>query len=209
MPVVEPVLRYVDGEITLDQPSQTGIAVNEEETVSNIVDALLGGKDSAAMVLEETEPELNAAAIAEIDLSDVLAESSTYYGDSSDARRHNVETAAKLQAGWMIPPGGQFSFAEFIGAVDEESGFVTGFGIVDDPTTGGVTTAPVVGGGICQVSTTIFQAAFWAGLQIDERYTHPYWIQAYGEPPRGMEGLDAMVNIEDYRLARPEVHQYH
>ncbi len=77
-----------------------------------------------------------------------------------------------------------------------DQGFVTGFGIVDDGA-GGVTTAPVIGGGICQVSTTIFQAAFWAGMQIDERYSHPYWIQTYGEPPRGMKGLDAMVNIDE------------
>ena len=60
-----------------------------------------------------------------------------------------------------------------------------------------MTTAPVIGGGICQVSTTIFQAAFWAGLEIEERWQHPYWLTSYGQPPRGMKGLDAMVNIED------------
>jgi vancomycin resistance protein YoaR len=134
--------------------------------------------------------------ISQIHLGDVLAESSTYYGDSSDARRNNVEVAAELQNGWLIAPGAQFSYAEFIGGVTADQGFVTGFGIVDDGA-GGVTTAPVIGGGICQVSTTIFQAAFWAGMQIDERYSHPYWIQTYGEPPRGMKGLDAMVNIDE------------
>lgn len=197
VPVREPVLRYVGGKVTVESAGQTGIAVDREATVKNIIDSLLGGQQQAEMVLIETEPEMNDAAIAAIQVSDVLAESATYYGDSSDARRHNVETAAALQAGWLIAPGEQFSFAHFVGSVDEANGFVTGFGIVDDPETGGVTTAPVVGGGICQVSTTIFQAAFWAGMQIDERYTHPYWIQSYGEPPRGMEGLDAMVNIED------------
>ncbi len=197
VPVVEPVLRYVDGKITFEREGQTGISVDEEKTVANVVASLLGGEPEAELVLVESSPQLSDEAIADIELEDVLAESSTYYGDSSEARRHNVETAAELQAGWLIAPGAQFSFAEFIGDVDEDAGFVTGFGIVDDPSTGGVTTAPVVGGGICQVSTTIFQAAFWAGLQIDERYSHPYWIQAYGEPPRGMQGLDAMVNIEE------------
>ncbi len=197
VPVREPVLRYVDGKVTVETEGQTGIAIDKEATVRNIIDSLLGGQPNAEMVLIETEPEMNEEAIAAINLDDVLAESATYYGDSSDARRHNVETAAALQDGWMIAPGEQFSFARYVGSVDEDHGFVTGFGIVDDPETGGVTTAPVVGGGICQVSTTIFQAAFWAGLQIDERYTHPYWIQAYGEPPKGMKGLDAMVNIED------------
>jgi vancomycin resistance protein YoaR len=196
-PVREPVLRYVDGEITIAAPGQDGTSVDVDATVDNVISAILAGETSAELVVKEVKPELNAQAIAEIGLDDVLAESSTYYGDSSAARRHNVETAAELQSGWLIAPGEQFSYAEYIGPVDEASGFVTGFGIVDDFDNGGVTTAPVVGGGICQVSTTIFQAAFWAGLQIDERYSHPYWIQAYGEPPRGMEGLDAMVNIEE------------
>jgi vancomycin resistance protein YoaR len=64
-----------------------------------------------------------------------------------------------------------------------------------------VTTAPVVGGGVCQVSTTLFHAVFWAGLPVVERYTHPYWISSYGDPPSGMLGLDAMVDVQpDYAL---------
>ncbi len=196
-PVVEPRLRYVDGEITVIEKGQAGEAVDAGQTIENVVSALLNGEPETALVIESQEPVLTKPAIAKISLDDVLAEASTYYGDSSDARRHNVEVAAKLESGWLIGPGEQFSYAEFIGPVDEDTGFVTGFGIVEDPSGTGVTTAPVIGGGICQVSTTIFQAAFWAGLQIDERYSHPYWIQTYGEPPRGMEGLDAMVNIEE------------
>ena len=70
-----------------------------------------------------------------------------------------------------------------------------GFGIIANG--GGYTTAPVVGGGVCQVSTTIFQAAFWAGLPITERYQHPYYLRSYGEAPQGLPGLDAMVNVEE------------
>jgi vancomycin resistance protein YoaR len=187
----------VDGEITVYEEGEAGRSVAVEDSIRTITEALRNGESEAALVIESQEPQLRTPAIENISLDDVLAEASTYYGDSSDARRHNVEVASALESGWLIAPGEQFSYAEFIGAVDEESGFVTGFGIVDDPSGEGVTTAPVVGGGICQVSTTIFQAAFWSGMQIDERYSHPYWIQTYGEPPRGMEGLDAMVNIEE------------
>jgi vancomycin resistance protein YoaR len=196
-PVQEPRLRYVDREVVFAQEGQAGRSVDLEQTVENLTSALLEGDENVDLVVVEEKPSLDVTTVGEISLDDVLAEASTYYGDSSNARRHNVEVAAELESGWLIAPGGQFSYAEFIGAVDEASGFVTGFGIVDDPNSQGVTTAPVIGGGICQVSTTIFQAAFWAGLQIDERYSHPYWIQTYGEPPRGMKGLDAMVNIEE------------
>ena len=78
-----------------------------------------------------------------------------------------------------------------------------------DPTTGGITTGPVVGGGICQVSTTIFQAAFWAGMEVVERYSHPYWIATYGQPPHGMLGLDAMVDIEDTGSLDMQVQKHH
>ena len=81
--------------------------------------------------------------------------------------------------------------------LDAGNGFETGFGIVADEERGGVTTAPVMGGGICQVSTTIFQAAWWSGLEVVERYQHPYWLTGYGQAPIGRQGLDAMVNIED------------
>lgn len=195
VPVKEPRLRLVDGRIVAAQQGANGRAVDVERSIAAIVEAATNGTGKAELTIETIEPTLSMPVISQIYLGDVLAESSTYYGDSSDARRNNVEVAAALENGWLIAPGAQFSYAEFVGGVTEEQGFVTGFGIVDDGA-GGVTTAPVIGGGICQVSTTIFQAAFWAGLQIDERYSHPYWIQSYGEPPRGMKGLDAMVNID-------------
>ncbi len=196
VPVKEPRLRLVDGEIVPEQKGEAGKEVDVDASIAAIVAAASEGTGKAQLTIKTVEPTLSMPVISQIHLGDVLAESSTYYGDSSDARRNNVEVAAKLQNGWLIAPGAQFSYAEFIGGVTKDQGFVTGFGIVDDGA-GGVTTAPVIGGGICQVSTTIFQAAFWAGMQIDERYSHPYWIQTYGEPPRGMKGLDAMVNIDE------------
>lgn len=196
VPVKEPRLRLVDGQIVPAQEGANGRAVDVDKSIDAIVEAATKGSGSAALTIETIEPTLSMPVISKIHLGDVLAEASTYYGDSSDPRRNNVEVAALLEDGWLIAPGAQFSYAEFIGGVTSDQGFVTGFGIVDDGA-GGVTTAPVIGGGICQVSTTIFQSAFWAGLQIDERYSHPYWIQTYGEPPRGMKGLDAMVNIDE------------
>lgn len=195
VPVKEPRLRLVNGQIVPEQKGSNGKEVDVETSIAAIVDAASNGTGNAALTIKTTEPTLSMPVISQIYLGDVLAEASTYYGDSSDARRNNVQVGASLQDGWLIAPGAQFSYAEFIGGVTKDQGFVTGFGIVDDGA-GGVTTAPVIGGGICQVSTTIFQAAFWAGMEIDERYSHPYWIQTYGEPPRGMKGLDAMVNID-------------
>jgi vancomycin resistance protein YoaR len=188
--------RLVNDKIKLVEKGTNGQAVNIEKSTDSIIDALMGGKGSAPITVEVRKPEFSSANASKIKFDDVLATAATYYGNSSDARRNNVERAVELQSGWLVAPGDTFSYYQNIGKVDEDNGFVTGLGILSDGQ-GGITTAPVVGGGICQVSTTIFQSAFWAGLTIVDRTAHPYWLQSYGQPPSGMLGLDAMVDIVD------------
>lgn len=188
--------RYVDSKVKLVEKGSNGQQVDIAKSTEAIIDALTGNKDSAPLTIETLKPQFSSSAAKDIELPDVLASASTYYGNSSDARRQNVERGVELQSGWLVAPGDVFSFYVNIGKVDEGNGFVTGLGILSNGE-GGITTAPVVGGGICQVSTTIFQSAFWAGLTIVERTAHPYWLQSYGQPPSGMKGLDAMVDIVD------------
>ena len=190
-------LRYLDGEITVASQAKAGRLVDRSRSLDDLVSAIFDGAPTVALTVVDDTPAFTAKDRIAIVLPDLLGESSTYYADSSDPRRQNVERGVNLENGWMVPPGGSFSFVENVGKIDEANGFVTGFGIVADEERGGVTTAPVIGGGICQVSTTIFQAAFWAGMPITERYQHPYWIRPYGEEPFGMRGLDAMINVED------------
>lgn len=191
----EAQFRLVNDQIKFQAEAKVGREMDVGQSIVAILEAVDNGDESVGLVMNRLEPTFTGASRDSISLPDVLGQSQTYYGDSSDARRENVERAVELEDGWLIPPDGVFSYAEFMGLVDEANGFVTGYGIVADPN-GGVTTAPVIGGGICQVSTTIFQSAFWAGLEIVERWAHPYWIRTYGQAPYGMQGLDAMVNIE-------------
>ncbi|MDP9369665.1 MAG: peptidoglycan binding domain-containing protein [Chloroflexota bacterium] len=195
-PAVDARFRLIDGVVTLDSDAEEGRALDLNKAVDDVREAVLEGKASVMLPIDPVEPRFTATDRSQIRLPDVLADASTSYANSSDPRRQNVERAASLEDGWLVPPGGVFSYVENVGRIDDTNGFVTGFGIVAEEG-GGVTTAPVVGGGICQVSTTIFQAAFWAGMPIVERYQHPYWLTSYGVAPRGMKGLDAMVNVED------------
>jgi vancomycin resistance protein YoaR len=197
VPAVDATFRLIDGRVTVVGDAQTGREVDIENAVAKISDAAFNHETSITLRVRKVKPTYPASYRPKIELNDLLGDSATYYGTSSEPRRHNVEHAVELEDGWLVPPDGIFSYDEFLGQVTKEGGFVTGFGIVADEERGGVTTAPVVGGGICQVSTTIFQAAFWAGMPIVERWQHPYWLTTYGDPPRGMKGLDAMVNIED------------
>jgi vancomycin resistance protein YoaR len=191
----EAQFRLVNDQIRFQSEAKQGRELNVGDSIEAVLGAIDNGDDTVALAITSLEPEYTRGSRGSILLPDVLGQSQTYYGDSSDPRRENVERASQIEDGWLIPPDGVFSFAEFMGLVNEANGFVTGYGIVADEN-GGVTTAPVIGGGICQVSTTIYQAAFWAGLPIVERWAHPYWIRTYGQPPYGVQGLDAMVNIE-------------
>ena len=201
IPVQDARWRIIDGKIQLAVPESKGRELDLEKGVASVMAAFLDHETKVELYVHTLLPRWTSKDGASITLGNaILGEGATYYGDSSDSRRNNIEVASSYLTGWLVPPGGVFSYADNVGLITEENGFVTGYGIVDDGG-GGFTTAPVVGGGICQVSTTLFQAVFWAGLPVLERHQHPYYLRNYGEAVTGLPGLDAMVNIEpDWRL---------
>ncbi len=90
----------------------------------------------------------------------------------------------------LIPPGSEFSFNTQLGEVDDSNGFVKGYAVI------GQRTQLEWGGGVCQDSTTVFRAAFWAGLPITERHAHPFYISWYDDfsfPNEAGPGLDATI----------------
>ena len=201
IPVQDARWRIIEGKIQLAVPESKGRELDLDSGVQSVMAAFLDDESAVELKVRTLLPRWTGKDGSAITLgNDILGEGGTWYGDSSDARRQNVELASSYLSGWLVPPDGIFSYADSVGLITEENGFVTGLGIVDDGD-GGFTTAPVVGGGICQVSTTLYQAAFWAGLPIVERHQHPYYLRTYGEAVSGLPGLDAMVNIEpDWRL---------
>jgi vancomycin resistance protein YoaR len=110
-----------------------------------------------------------------------LAGSFTTYFPESPARARNIGLAADAFDGIVVAPGDSFSFWGRIGEVSPRTGYVVAGAIV-----GGVS-QQVIGGGLCQVSTTLFNAVAHAGLRIDERLPHSYYIERYPL------GLDAAV----------------
>jgi vancomycin resistance protein YoaR len=126
-------------------------------------------------------------------LTDRLGSAQTSYAGSIPERAWNVELAAKRLDGTTVPPGGIFSFNQAVGSTTLKSGFKIGYGIANGKD-GIPETVPSVAGGICQIATTVFQAAFWAGFPFVERHYHLYWIPRYGAPPTGRTGYDATVD---------------
>lgn len=105
---------------------------------------------------------------------------SNFYG-SSKARVTNIQVGANNFVDRLVE-GPVFSFNQVIGPINKQSGYVSGLVIVGDKTASGV------GGGICQVSTTVFRTLFGAGLPIIERHNHSYQVRYYTP-----QGLDATI----------------
>jgi vancomycin resistance protein YoaR len=172
-------------------------------SIPAVIDAAVYGKEYAELAVHQ-DTSVDPAALG-ITIHHVLGSSTTYYGDSSANRKTNVEVAARALNGAMIPPHSTFSFNEAIGGTATlEDGYMMGYGIVAEG--GEVLTVPSVAGGICQVATTAFQAAFWAGMPITERSWHLYWIPRYGNGSGGLTGLDATVDPDydlDFKFSNP------
>jgi vancomycin resistance protein YoaR len=126
------------------------------------------------------------ALLTEYGATDLLATGSSDFSGSSTGRLTNIRRAADLVDGILIPAGGEFSFNEALGSISGENGFVAA----------GLGEAGIagydVGGGICQLSTSIFRAVLLAGLPITEWWSHPYRNFMY-EQGGWAPGFDAMV----------------
>src|SRR5262249_12892928 len=136
-------------------------------------------------------------AIGQLKIADRLATGTTSYAGTIAARVHNVELAATRLNGYMIPPGATFSFNQAVGPPPLGAGDTLPWGVVCTRTGGQYIAAealPAEAGGLCQVATTLFHAIFRAGLPIEERHWHLYWIPRYGVAPSGVTGLDATVD---------------
>lgn len=180
------------GKLVQTQPGVDGRTLDQAQSEGLILDAFLGRTSTNRVELPVAI--LNMTRLPDdlsgLGISTMIAEASTPYGGSLAARMHNIELAASKLNGTIIMPGQTFSFNAEIGSTSTDAGFQVAYGI--DATGGNVSTVPSVGGGICQVATTVFQPVFWAGYEIVERNTHAYWISRYES--RGYVGLDATVD---------------
>ncbi|WP_298981414.1 VanW family protein [Caldilinea sp.] len=170
------------GAVTVLSPSFPGRALDVEATIAAIRSAIVSGADEASLVVKTIEPAVDMNRIAEMGIRELVASGRTYFAGSSASRIRNIEVAAKQFEGVVIPPNGIFSFNQIVRDVSSANGFEDSLIIWGDRTAVGV------GGGVCQVSTTVFRAAYQGGFPIVERYNHGYVVDWYGEP-----GLDATI----------------
>ncbi|SHH60257.1 Vancomycin resistance protein YoaR, contains peptidoglycan-binding and VanW domains [Caloranaerobacter azorensis DSM 13643] len=155
-----------------------GKRVNKEELESRIIKAILAG-GSVEIPVEIEEPKITEDMLKHI--KDRLGSFTTNFAGSSLGRKYNIKLASSSINGKVILPGEIFSFNETTGPRDANAGYKEAKIILDGDLTSGV------GGGVCQVSTTLYNAVLLSDLKIEER--HPHSIPA----TYVKKGLDATV----------------
>lgn len=185
---VEPRIRVdKNGDVVPLVQGTPGRTIDAERLWTRVQTAFDSGRGRVNVPLVTIQPSITRLSAEELQFNNLIAAGESRFTGSSDNRVHNIDNGSRLIDGTVIPPGETFSFNATVGPITAGNGFVEG--LVIAPTR----TEPGIGGGICQVSTTLFRAAFWAGLPISERWQHAYRVRYYELGPNNPPGFDAAI----------------
>lgn len=190
------------------QPAVIGQSLNIENSITTIQQQLVEGDHEIILDLTTSPPEITDNVLGQdIGITELLHAETSYFYGSDTSRIQNITAAASRFHGVLIAPGETYSMASELGDISLENGYAEAWIIYGDQTIKGV------GGGVCQVSTTLFRAAFFAGFPIVERYPHAYRVSYYEKvagnriDPR-LAGLDATVYVPvvDFKFSNDSPH---
>ncbi len=171
-----------DGAAVILTPAQNGQELNILTATAELRQGLIANKSEVTLTPENTEPAITAEKISSLGINDRLAVGESNFTGSTLARIQNIKVSSKKYNGLIIRQGETFSFNTILGDVDSSTGYlpekVIKAGKIEYE----------YGGGICQVSTTLFRATILAGLPIVERKPHAFPVYYYNP-----QGFDATI----------------
>lgn len=192
IPDVEPLFAFTDGRVSAFKAAKPGRALNIEESIKRFEDSLSQIPTNSTtrivipLAVNIIYPETTTEKVNNFGIRERIGHGYSEFHGSIPGRIHNVALAASRLHGVLIPPGTTLSFNGLLGDVSGSTGYQQAYIIKSGRTVLGD------GGGVCQVSTTLFRAALDAGLPIDERQGHAYRVHYYEEGGY-KAGLDATV----------------
>jgi vancomycin resistance protein YoaR len=182
-------------QLELIQSAIIGKTFDLEATLVAIKQQALIGEHAISIVVN-LDPLLvgDDAQAQDLGITELVSTGITYFWGSSEERIQNIKTAADRFHGLLVSPGEVFSMGNALGDVSLENGYAEAMIIYDNRTIKGV------GGGVCQVSTTLFRTVFLGGFPVVERYPHAYRVGYYeqlssGAHDKSLAGLDATVYV--------------
>jgi vancomycin resistance protein YoaR len=168
------------------RPSATGVAISDDGLAKAIVAALTGTSRTVTATTTTTQPKLTTEQVKATLPKEQISTFTTYYG-YAPGRVDNIKLAARTLNGTYVAPGATFSLNGVLGQRTAAKGYHE---------------APVImygrltkdyGGGISQVSTTTFNAAFFSGMKFLEYTPHAFYISRY---PEGREATISWPNVD-------------
>lgn len=206
-PVAEKITRssidaqfeFKDGKIIVFRPASNGRQIDYDKLNRKILLAISrvatnrGEKTMYIQIpIKVIEPAITNEKADALGLRELIGSGTSLYRGSIESRAFNIALSASRLHGTLIPPGETFSFNKAVGDISTLTGYKQAYVIKDGKTILGD------GGGVCQVSTTLFRAALNAGIPIVERHYHSYRVSYYelDSPP----GLDATIYLPEVDL---------
>ncbi|MCC7075547.1 MAG: VanW family protein [Acidimicrobiia bacterium] len=163
-----------DGESVSIAPSALGRGLDIEAAMTDIESAIRadGAARRALVPLSDLEPELTTAEAEQMGIKDQVGSFTTEFPEGEE-RVKNIERISEILDGTTIPPGDRFSVNEKVGKRTPENGFVSAPVIYDGEY------KDDIGGGVSQYATTLYNAAWFAGVPIKEHKAHSFYISRY------------------------------
>lgn len=163
------------------EPSRTGVAVDISDQGEALVTALTAQDRTLALEPVVTQPKLTTEKARETLPKERISSFTTYYA-AGQSRVTNIKVAVRKLNGTYVPPGGQLSLNGILGQRTPDKGYVKAGIILNGRL------SDAYGGGISQVSTTLYNAAYFAGVEFNEYRAHSFYI------PRYPEGREATIS---------------
>lgn len=189
-PAKDALFTFENGKVTSFKAHENGLKLKTDDFLvqfHNSVEAIGNANQTIRITMrdEVIQPEITLAKANNIGIEELIGEGKSDYSHSIPSRIYNVKLAASKFHGVLIPKGEEFSFNKYIGDISAASGYQPAYIIKNGRTVLGD------GGGVCQVSTTLFRAALNTGLPITERNAHAYRVSYYENDAK--PGFDATI----------------
>ena len=171
-----------NGKIIVSIPEVFGKSLDQEKSLAMLREALQENDQSVievTLTVNNVKPDIVSTDAERLGIKELIGEGRSNFKGSPHNRVYNIRRSLEQYQSLIIKAGEEFSFVEHLGEVDEANGYLPELVIKDNKT------QPEFGGGVCQVSSTVFRAAIFSGMKITDRRNHSYPVRYY--LPYGMD----------------------
>lgn len=188
-PAHNAVLEMENEKVIKFEPQQTGVELKLYPTLESIHTTLIQNKKTnIPLIVDVAEPEVTLADLNDLGIKELLGTGFSNFSGSPSNRVKNISHATydKLN-GTLIKPGEEFSLIAATKPYTIAGGYLPELVIKGDEI------KPEIGGGLCQIGTTLFRAVMNAGLEVTQRRNHSLVVSYYNDPRNGNPGTDATI----------------